>query len=173
MTELDEAWELALAEANNRARAAGRGDIANYLSLRQRNDLLRSTATEWLVNAALLVAAKANRHGAGIQIEQDDTHRFQRGSATMVGRRITLRRGVRAITIETGWPRTPRDGIVRGGALAGGNIKHFGRPRANVELLLMRSSSGAPQWYIHDQHGKKSVLSEAEIQAHISLLIKH
>jgi len=173
MTELDEAWDLALAEAKNRARASGRRDIANYLDLRTQNDLLRRTATDWLMETVVLIAGKANRTGAAIQIEQDDTHRFPRGTATMVGKRITLRQGVRALTIESGWPRTPRDGIVRGGGLACANIKHFGRPRANVELLLIRSAGGSPQWFVHDKHGKKSTLSEEEIQAHISLLIKH
>ena len=173
MTELDEAWDLALAEAKNRARASGRRDIADYLDLKRQNDLLRRTATDWLINAAVLIAGRANRAGAGIQIEQDDTHRFPRGTATMVGKRITLRRGVRALTIESGWPRTPRDGIVRGDGLACANLKHFGRPRLNVELLLMRSSSGAPRWFVQDKHGKNSILNEEEIHAHISLLIKH
>ncbi len=173
MTELDEAWDLALAEARNRARASGRRDIAEYLDLRRRNDLLRRTATDWLIELVVILAGKANRAGAGIQIEQDDTHRFPRGTATMVGKRVTLRRGVRALTIESGWPRTPRDGIVRDGALACANIKHFGRIRANVELLLMRSSNGAPQWFVHDKHGRKSILSEQEVQAHMALLIKH
>ena len=173
MTELDEAWDLALAEAKNRARASGRRDIADYLDLKRQNDLLRRTATDWLINAAVLIAGKANRAGAGIQIEQDDAHRFPRGTATMVGKRITLRRGVRALTIESGWPRTPRDGIVKGGGLACANIKHFGRPRLNVELLLIRSSRGVPQWFVQDKHGKKSLLSEETIHAHISALIKH
>ena len=173
MTELDEAWDLALAEANDRARESGRRDIANYLDLRRQNDLLRRTATDWLVGAVVLLAGKANRAGAGIEIEQDDTHRFPRGTATMVGKRVTLRRGVRALTIESGWPRTPRDGIVRDGGLACANIKHFGRPRANLELLLMRSAGGAPQWFVHDKHGKKSILSEEQIKAQISLLVQH
>jgi len=173
MTELDEAWDLALADAKARARASGRRDIADYLDLRRQNDLLRRTATDWLIDRAVLVAGKANRAGAAIQIEQDDTHRFARGNATMVGKRVTLRQGVRAMTIESGWPRTPRDGIVRGGGLASANIKHFGRPRANAELLLMRAANGSPRWFLYDKHGKKSVLSEEEIQTHISLLIKH
>lgn len=173
MTELDEAWDLALAEAKDRARASGRRDIANYLDLRRQNDLLRRIATDWLMDLVVLLAGHANRTGAAIQIEQEDAHRFPRGTATMVGKRVTLRQGVRALTIESGWPRTPRDGIVRGGGLACANIKHFGRPRANVELLLMRSSSGSPQWLVHDKHGKKSTLSEEELKAHISLLGKH
>jgi hypothetical protein len=170
MTELDEAWDLALAEAKNRARASGRRDIAAYLDLRRQNDLLRRTATDWLINAAVLLAGKANRAGAGIQIEQDDTHRFARGTATMVGKRITLRKGVRAMTLESGWPRTPRDGIVRGGGLACANIKHFGRPRLNEELLLIRSSKGSPHWYVTRKNEGRSILSESHLKHHLSIL---
>jgi hypothetical protein len=170
MTELDEAWDLALAEAKNRARTSGRRDIAAYLDLRRQNDLLRRTAVDWLINGAVLIAGKANRDGAGIQIEQDDTHRFARGTATMVGKRITLRRGVRVLTIETGWPRTPRDGIVRGGGLACANIKHFGRPRLSEELLLIRSAEGSPHWYVTKKNETRSILSESDLKHHLSIL---
>jgi hypothetical protein len=36
MNELEEAWELALAEASRRAHGAGRADIARYVDLRRR-----------------------------------------------------------------------------------------------------------------------------------------
>jgi hypothetical protein len=49
MSELEEAWEIALAEAKHRARGAGRADVANYLDLRSKNDLLRRTAIDWLI----------------------------------------------------------------------------------------------------------------------------
>jgi hypothetical protein len=93
MSELDEAWELALAEAQSRARAAGRRDIADYLNLRRRNDLLRRTGTEWLINEFVLLAGEANRSGAGIQLERQDEHRFSRGNASMVGRQVTVAAG--------------------------------------------------------------------------------
>ena len=171
MSELEEAWEVALAEAEQRARAAGRREIADYVALRKRNDLLRRAAVDWLVTTITSLAAKANRAGAGIQIEQDDTHRFQVGHATMVGRRVTLRNGVRALTVETGWPRTPRDGFVRGGGLACANLKHFGRPRANAELMLLRSQSDAPQWITIEKSGARSPLTEAQIRAHFFMLL--
>jgi hypothetical protein len=170
MTELDEAWDLALAEAKNRARASGRRDIADYLDLRRQNDLLRRTATDWLVNAIVAIAAKKNRAGAGIQLEQQDAHRFHRGTATMVGTRITLRRGVRALTIESGWPRTPRDGIVRGGGLACANIKHLGRPRLNEELLLIRSSKGSPDWIAIKRNDERTFLTESDLHRHVGIL---
>ena len=171
MTEMEDAWELVLAEAMQRAQAAGRADLTGYLNLRARNDLLRRTATDWLTITFTALAAVANRHGAAIQIEQKDGHRFHRGSATMVGCRLTLRRGVRTLTIETGWPRAPRDGIVRGDGLACANIKHLGRARSNSELLLARSVSGSPQWQVIDKIGNESLLTDTHIRKHFSILL--
>jgi hypothetical protein len=169
MSELDEAWELALAEAQIRAHASGRRDIADYLSLRRRNDLLRRIGTDWLMNEFVLLAGEANRAGAGIQLERNNEHRFSRGSASMVGRQVTLRRGVRAVTIESGWPRTPKDGIVRGGGLACANIKHFGRPRMNAELILVSSAKGSPQWLIVTDD-RRTNLVESHLRRHLSFL---
>ncbi len=171
MAELDEAWELALAEAKRRAHAAGRTDIAEYLNLRARNDLLRRTGIDWLLSLLTKLAGEANRRGAGIQIEQQDAHRFRVGSTTMVGTRVTLRNGVRALTVESGWPRTPRDGFMRGGGLACANIKHFGRPRANAELTLVRSGTGVPRWMATGRTGAQSPLTEMRLRDHFSLLI--
>jgi len=170
VSELDEAWELALAEAKRRARAAGRADIAQYLDLRAQNDLLRRTAVDWLLYTITALAADANRRGAGIQIEQHDAHRFRVENATMVGTRLTLRNGVRALTVESGWPRAPRDGFMRGGALARANIKHLGRHRSNAELLLVRSSSGAPQWFVVEKDGARSLFTKTRARAHLSVL---
>ena len=169
MSELDEAWELALAEAHTRAHAAGRRDIADYLSLKRRNDLLRRTATDWLINEFVLLAGEANRSAAGIQIEQKDQHRFARGQATMVGARLILRRGVRELTVESGWPRTPRDGFVRGNGLACANIMHFGQSRLNAELILTNSATGAPQWFILKDDAR-SPLTASDLRRHFSLL---
>jgi hypothetical protein len=168
MTDLEEAWELALAEATQRARGAGRADIARYLDLRKRNDLLRRAATEWLHDVVTALAADANRQGSSIQIERQTAHRFRRGSATMVGTELIFRRGVRALTIESGWPRTPRDGVVRGNALACANIKHLGRPRLNDELVLVSSAHGSPQWFIL-KDDRRSLLTESDLQRHLSV----
>ena len=171
MNDLEEAWEIALAEATRRAQAAGRGDVTRYLDLRRRNDLLRSAATDWLHAAVISLAADANRAGAAIQIEQQKDHRFRRGSATMVGRQLILRRGVRALTIESGWPRAPRDGIVRGNGLACANIKHIGQPRRNAELMLVSSRNGAPQWLMLDDDSRTR-LTEGDLRRHFSFLIE-
>lgn len=171
MSELDEAWKVALAEATRRARGAGRADIARYLDLRSKNDLLRHTAVDWLTAILTSLAGEANRRGAGIQIERQDSHSFRRGSSTMVGNQLTLRRGVRALALESGWPRAPRDGFVHGDGLACASIKHFGRPRSNAELLLARSSKGLPQWLVIEKSGDQTPLSEADIRKHFSLLL--
>ena len=171
MTERDEAWELALAEATQRARASGRADIARYLDLRRRNDLLRSAATDWLHEAVLALAADANRAGSAIQIERHEDHRFKRGSGTMVGRQMVLKKGVRALTIESGWPRAPRDGVVRGNGLACANIKHLGKARANMELILVTKRGGAPRWMISSA-AEPAELTESELRRHLALLIK-
>jgi hypothetical protein len=166
MSELEEAWEVALAEATRRARGAARADIARYLDLRSKNDLLRRTAIDWLAATLTSLAGKANRKGAAIQIERLDGHSFRRGSATMVGNKLTLRHGVRSLSLECGWPRTPHDGFVRGDGLACANIKHFGRPRANAELLLARTANGLPQWLVLEKTGERSPFNESKIHHH-------
>lgn len=171
MSELEEAWEIALAEATRRARGAGRADIARYLDLRAKNDLLRRTAIDWLTATLTSLAGEANRKGAGIQIVKQDAHSFRRGSATMVGSQLTLRCGVRALSVESGWPRKPADGFVRGSGLACANIKHFGRSRSNAELILARSSKGVPQWLVLEKTGTRLPLTDTHLRGHFLLLL--
>lgn len=167
MSELDEAWALALAEAERRARATGRGDVAEYLRLRASNDLARSAGIDWLLSSFTVMAGEANRHGAGVQLTRTDAHRFRVGSATMVGTLLTFRAGVRQLLIEAGWPRTPRDGFVRGGGLVCAHIKHFGLRGADEALLLVRKGSDAPQWVVLEQTGARSQLIETRMRRHL------
>src|SRR5688500_18535815 len=139
MSELDEEWRQVLAEAERRARSAGRGDLIEYLRLRASNDNARSTGVDWLFETFTALAGEANRGGAGVQLIRKDGHRFEIGNATMVGKLLTLKSGVRQLMIEAGWPRAPRDGFVPGNGLACGQIRHFGIKSANEELILVRS----------------------------------
>src|SRR6476659_220143 len=109
---------MALAEAQQRARAAGRNDVTEYLALRNSNDLLRQTGVSWLFEIFINVAGEANRHRAALQITNDDAYRFKVGNSTMVGRLVTLRNGERTLFVEAGWPRLPADGFVKGNGLA-------------------------------------------------------
>ena len=137
VSELEEAWATGLAEAEARARAQGRADIADYLALRSSNDLIRKIAGDWLLAMFANAAGEANRKGAAIQISSEDAHRFKVGNASMVGTRLSLSSGVRQLFVEAGWPRTPRDGFIRGGGLACCHIKHVGIKPANEELRLV------------------------------------
>jgi hypothetical protein len=104
-------WARRMAEAEERARVSGRSDVADYLALRALNDVARNVGIEWLLAAITEHGGEANRDGAGIGLAQTDAHSFRVGNSTMVGKRLTLNAGVRSLTIEAGWPRTPRDGI--------------------------------------------------------------
>lgn len=169
MGELDEAWAAALSEAEERARLAGRKDVVEYLSLRNSNDLIRKAGVEWLITGFTNLAGDANRAGASIEISKNNDHRFPTGTSTMVGRLLTLKSGVRTLSIEAGWPRTPRDGIVRGGGLACANIRHLGLKNASDELLLSKSSSGVPTW--KSILRQRPFIRESDLRRHISILI--
>jgi hypothetical protein len=171
VNELDEAWAVALAEAEQKARLAGRKDVAEYLSLRNSNDLLRKAGVEWLITSFTTLAGEANRVGSSLAITNDEGYRFRTGSSTMVGKRLTLANGVRTLFIEAGWPRTPRDGVVRGGGLACGNVRHLGLPNLSEEILLLKSESGAPRWVVVKKQGSRAPLHESSVRRHIAILL--
>jgi hypothetical protein len=169
MSELDEAWAAALSEAERRAKLAGRKDVAEYLLLKNSNDLLRKAGVDWLLAEFTTLAAEANRAGASIQTSQQEGHRFHTGSSTMVGRLLTFTNGVRTLYVEAGWPRTPRDGFVRGGGLACANIRHLGIKTANEELLLVKSNTGAPSWKSVSK--KHTFLHSSDMRRHLAILL--
>jgi hypothetical protein len=172
VSELDEAWGRALAEAQQRAAAAGRGDVAEYLRLRASNDLLRQIGIEWLLETFTILAGKANRRGASIQVSKEDPHRFTLGNSTMVGPLLMLTFGVRVLSIEAGWPRIPSDGVVRGGGLACARIRHRGKQAADQQLMLVRSSRDTPRWIVIDKKtNQKSELLEAGMQQHLAKML--
>lgn len=171
MSELDEAWELALADAQQRARDTGRGDIAEYLRLRSSNDLQRRTGIDWLLTTFARLAGEANRMGAGLQTSSEIDQRFSIGQATMVGPRLTLSYGVRYVTIEAGWPRVPSDSFVRGGGLALARVKHFGKQLHDQELLLVRIAEQPPHWEVTRKDGSKARFLESDIKSHVAKLL--
>jgi hypothetical protein len=168
VSEFDDAWARVLAEAEQRARASGRGEVAEYLALRATNDLARQTGTDWLFNTFTMLAGRANRAGAGVQVSKQDGHRFRVGAATMVGSLLTFRTGVRQLFVEAGWPRAPQDGFVRGGGLALAHVKHFGDRAGDAELMLARDASGRPQWLVLEKTGARTVLLEERVRRHIA-----
>lgn len=145
MNELDETWSRMLALSLENARASGRGDVADYLALKQSNDAVRRTSIDWLFDSLVEIAAEANRSNSAIAIEREDPHEFPFRGARLAGSLRRVRLGVRCMTVEAGWTRTPEHGFMRGGALAGARIVHFGIPKAGAELLLVRVDD-LPVW---------------------------
>ncbi|HEV2706670.1 MAG TPA: hypothetical protein VGV59_12155 [Pyrinomonadaceae bacterium] len=170
--EFDAELEARLAEAHERARTRGRNDVADYILLRAANDQLRAESVARLLEDFTAAAGEANREGAALTLERTDSHRFQVGNSTMVGTRLVLRAGVRALTIEAGWPRTPRDGIVRGGGLAAARISHFGDRAAGDELLLTHAAEGAaPRWLVLEETGARVELLAERVRGHVARLL--
>ena len=149
MNELDEAWSEMLAGAIENAKASGRGDVADFLALKQSNDALRQTAVDWLFNSFVEIAAEANRRNAMVVIEREEPHEFPFNNAQMAGSLVRIRFGVRSIIVEAGWTRLPSHGFMRGGALAAARIKHFGMPEVDAELMLIRKEE-TPAWMSAD-----------------------
>ena len=145
MTELDHVWSQMLIDAESRADDTGRKHVSDYLRLRATNDAIRIGGVGWLFDTAVEIAVPAMSGPNPVTIEREEPHSFSRGSSTMVGSLLRIRQGVRCLTIEAGWVRTPSDGIMQKGALVYARISHFGMPKAGGEIRLVHAAS-LPQW---------------------------
>ena len=168
---IDEEYERRMSEARERARGGGRGDVLEYLNLREANDAARTRGVEWLLEAFTTAAGELNRTGAGLALARTDAHRFRVGNSSMVGARLVLRRGIRALTVEAGWPRAPLDGVVRGGGLASALVGHFGNARAGEELLLVPGGDSGARWFVIDKTGARAELRAERLKLHVSRLL--
>ncbi len=169
MSELDDVWAKMLGEARERARAESRHDVADYLDLKAANDLIRTTSVAWLLETLIQHAAEVNRGVASIVIERSEPHNFAYRGANLVGSSLTFRYGVRCLTVEAGWTRTPGDGFMRGGMLAFARFRHFGLPKAAMETALYRERE-MPVWRLLGNEGSGSELHSDGLFRHILLL---
>lgn len=170
MSELDQLWTQMLDEAMREARAAGRHDVADYLDLKSRNDILRRAGIEWLFEGLIGIAGEATRDFAAITIDRDEPHNFAHRGANIAGSKLTFRLGVRCLTVEAGWTRTPADGFMRGGALAVAKMTHFGFAKMNTELVLKPSEAG-PGWTAFYPDGRSTAADEEFLRQNFALLI--
>ena len=170
MNELDRFWSEKLAEAAANARASGRADIAEYLDLRAANDLVRSTGVEWLFAGFAEAALDAARRLPTISVERAEPHSFPYRGANVVGAQLAIRFGVRCLTVEAGWTRTPADGFMRGGALAAARVSHFGIPGAAADLVLARTDA-APVWRRLVAEREADDFHLHHIRRHVELLV--
>ncbi len=166
MTELDEIWSQMLASAAANAKEAGRSDVVDFLRLKASNDAIRTTGVRWLFDTVIEIAANANRGRTSLTIERDEPHNFTHGNSNLVGTRVMVRNGVRCLSVEAGWTRTPSDGIMRGGALAFARVSHFGMPKMTTELKLV-SEEPAPRWRNAETSDQ---VDSAELMRHIEIL---
>lgn len=169
MQELDDIWAQMLAEAAEKARIGGRGDVAEYLDLKASNDMVRRISVEWLFDTLIGEAAAANRSNIAVTIERSEPHSFAYRGANVVGSAVSFRYGVRCLTVEAGWTRTPADGFMRGGGLAFARLRHFGLPKAGADLVLTRSNE-VPVWRLLVEDAMTDEFESDRLAGHIKLL---
>jgi len=145
MTELDQVWSEMLGEAYKNAAASGRNSVADYLRLKATNDSIRAVGVKWLFDTFVELAGHAVRQNAALALERQEPHSFKHGNSNIVGSLLSISHGVRCLTVEAGWTRTPGDGVMRGGALAFARLRHFGMPRSGEELRLVHVEV-FPRW---------------------------
>lgn len=160
-----------LATAIKNAQNSGRGQVAEYLQLKASNDAIRSTGCKWLFDSFLEISEEVNKSGIKLDIEKEEPHRFEAGRSMMVGWLLRFRYGLRALTIEAGWPRTPQDGFVRGGGLACGRISHFGIGKANADLLLANSKDNIPEWFTVAPEKPRTAIYSKDLKHHFHIFL--
>ncbi|MGI8883950.1 MAG: hypothetical protein ACR2IA_06880 [Pyrinomonadaceae bacterium] len=166
MQELDEVWAGMLENALAKAESDGRRDVADYLTLKAMNDAIRQTSVQWLFGLLLEIAGNNSQ----LTIENENPHRFSYANASLVGSLLRVRHGVRCLTVEAGWTRTPNDGFMRGGALAAARITHFGMAKYNAELLLTQLN-GAPVWFAAGKDGRRILFDSNHLRQHFQIFL--
>lgn len=166
MTELDQVWSQMLDEAAVSARGSGRHHVADYLRLKATNDAIRERGVGWLFDTLIEISSAEMRNRPNITIERESPHSFAVGASRMAGYLLRVRQGVRCLTLEAGWARSPSDGIMRNGALAFARITHFGIPKAGAEFRLVHVDT-LPQWLGYDN----VVIGTAELRRHMNILL--
>ena len=171
MDELNNVWAKMMEEAILSAKSSGRTDIAEYLALKAANDSVRSIGCRWLFDSFIELSDEVNRQGIKLDVETENPHRFSVGHSTMVGSLIRFHSGLRNLTVEAGWTRTPQDGFIRGGGLAYAKISHFGMSKFNAELLLVNHNQTAPQWFSLLADNQRKIISSNNLREHFDLFL--
>lgn len=170
MNELDEIWSTKLSNAIENARGSGRGDLADYLSLKAANDAVRKAEIDELFQHFIDIALSAENVEKNIQVEREEPHSFVHREANMKGSLLRLIRGVRCLTLEAGWTKAPSDGFMRLGALAFARITHFGMPEKNVELVLKSNDAGS-LWFMVKLDKTADVFDHSHIERHLQIFL--
>ena len=170
MSEMDEIWSRMLTEARENARVAARHDVADYLDLKASNDLIRRAGVAWLFETIFEMVASQNRTNVAAAIERTEPHSFIYRGANIVGSAVSFRYGVRCLTVEAGWTRTPADGFMRGGGLALARLRHFGIPARSAEIALT-GTDGPPVWRVIGDDALREEVHSEYLRSHVDLLL--
>jgi hypothetical protein len=171
MDELAVIWSRLIETTLQNAKVQGRADIVDYLKLKIANDQLRTVSANWLFDSFREFAGDANRKGLGIVTENIEPHRFEFRNARMTGGLLRFRDGVRELSVEAGWPRTPTDGFIRGGGIAVARIAHFGLSKHNAEFSLIRAESDEPRWVLASHQKSPILVSVNYLAQHFRLFL--
>jgi hypothetical protein len=168
MIELDQLWSQMLENAAEKAARSGRADVAEYLRLRSANDAIRSAAATWLIDSAAEIASNFQPTHRLLTIEREEPHRFEHERSRLVGTALRIQHGVRCLTVEAGWTRTPADGVMKGGALALARLRHRGMAGSDSILSLVLSDP-LPLWRIH---GGGEAADTEFLKQHVEMLLE-
>ena len=166
MAELESTWIKLLDQASLNAIESGRIDVAEYLRLKLANDTVRQIGVDWLFQTLIDQAMEAERIYSHLKIHRVDPHSFKIGASNLVGSKLEVRFGVRCLSLEAGWARTPSDGIMRNGALAFALFSHFGISAENA-LYKLKRGTALPLW-VNDQEAE---IHADEISRHLGILL--
>ena len=167
MPEIDHVWSEMIGSATASAARDGNRAALDYLMLRASNDQIRTAGVEWLFETAVGMIAEEMRDRPHLTVESIEPNSFRHDNSNHVGRAMIFRLGVRCLTIEAGWTRTPADGIMRGGALATARFSHFGIPR-ETQFARLVLAEPIPVWIDTDHD---IAITSAELERHFALLI--
>ena len=170
MNALNEVWEQLIAEAAKNPQNIEQAGLAEFLAVKTANDALRETSVRWLLDTMRNAAEHANLKQANITIESADSHRFSMEKMHLAGAMIKFRQGIRCMTVEAGWTRTPSDGFMRGNALAVARITHFGISQENAELHLIKYED-RPQWFTVTKIGLRLSFEITDLIRHFQIFL--
>ncbi len=170
MNELNEFWQNSIAEAIEKAKLAGKTDVADYLTLKADNDQIRAESSRWLFETLSEISEELRKKGVNIEIENKNSHRFEVGTAKMVGLYLKFKFGVRELELEAGWTRTPNDGFMRRNALAYAKISHFGMSKKNAELILLKYEN-LPSWFVIENENELKLLETEHLREHFKIFL--
>jgi hypothetical protein len=170
MNEIDDVWAANLANAVENARSAGREDIADYLTLKAANNSVRNAGAEQLFQWFIDIALSAENVSRGVAVERESPHSFVHRNANMKGASLRISRGVRCLTVEAGWTRSPSDGFMRLGALVFARITHFGLVEKNEELILKPSEDNT-LWFTVKLGQPAAMFDVDDAERHIKMFL--